>query len=75
MRDGFRTALFNSRGVHSFSHGEQELDLSAKYKAQADEVEAKGFHRFAVTLRELATSYVHDAEREQSRNPFDELNV
>lgn len=72
MRDGFRTELFNARGVHGFTAGQEERHLAAKYRSQADAVEAGGFHRLAGTLRELAVSYERDAERESSRDPFDD---
>ena len=70
MRDGFRTALFNSRGVHGFTSGREERALAQKYRGQADEVESH-YHRLANSLRELAVSYEYDAEREESRKPFD----
>ncbi len=72
MRDGFGAELFNSRGVHNFTAGQEELELSAHYRSQADAVEANGFHRFASSLRELADSYHRDSERESSRDPFEE---
>ena len=71
MRDGFRTELFNSRGVYGFTSGRAERDLAAKYRAQADEIEAAGFHRVATTLRELAADYDRDAERESRSDTFD----
>jgi hypothetical protein len=73
MRDGFRTALFNSRGVHWVDpEGREERQLAEKYRVQAEEVEARGYHRLASTLRELATSYERDADRQASRDLFDE---
>jgi hypothetical protein len=73
MRDGFRTALFNSRGVHWVDpEGHEERQLAEKYRVQAEEVEARGYHRLASTLRELATSYERDADRQASRDLFDE---
>lgn len=72
MRDGFRTELFNSRGVHGFTAGGEEHELSTKYQARAEEVEAAGYHRLAATLSGLAASYERQAEREASRDPFDE---
>ncbi|MBU4201559.1 MAG: hypothetical protein KKB85_00190 [Candidatus Altiarchaeota archaeon] len=72
MRDGFQTELFNSRGVHSWTAGREEQKLAEKYRTQAEEVEACSYHRLASSLRELATSYEHDAEQQESRSPFDE---
>jgi cobalamin-dependent methionine synthase I len=43
--------------------GAPEDELAAKYKAKADEVEAAGFHRFAVTMSSLAETYGREAER------------
>jgi hypothetical protein len=72
MRDGFVTELFNRRGVHGFSAGQEEKELAARFRSQAEAVESNGFHRLAVTMRKLATSYDRDAEREASRDPFEE---
>ena len=70
MRDGFRTELFNSRGVHGFSAGAEEMTLAEQYRTKADAVEAAGFHRLASALKELASSYERDAESESNRDPF-----
>lgn len=67
MRDGFRTQLFNLRGVHSPTGGKEERELGEKYRRQAEEVEDRGYHRLASSLRELADSYDRDAEREAQR--------
>lgn len=72
MRDGFRTELFNSRGVHGFTSGVAEKNIATRYRTQADEVETAGFYRLAITLRELADSYDKQAERESKRSPFDD---
>lgn len=71
MRNGFRIELFNSRGVHSWTSGEEELALSVHYMAQAEELETHGYHRLATSMREMAESYRLDAEREASRDIFD----
>ncbi len=64
IRRGFRLGIFNSRGVHWVDPtGKPEKELVAKYKQQAEEVEALGYQRLAVTLRELADSYQREAER------------
>lgn len=72
MRDGFRTELFNSRGVYGFTSGVAERNIAARYRTQADEVETAGFYRLATTLRELADDYNRQAERESKRSPFDD---
>jgi hypothetical protein len=61
MRDGYRTELFNSRGVHRFSAGDDEKKLAEKYEQYAQAVEE--YHRLATTLRELADKYRRDAAR------------
>ena len=64
MRDGFRTELFNSRGAHWVDRtGNQETELARSYREKADSVEDAGYHRLAGTLRQLADTYVHEAER------------
>lgn len=64
MRNGYRTEIYNSRGVHWIDPtGKPELELSAKYKKQADDVENAGYQYLASMLRGLAKSYERDAER------------
>lgn len=72
MRNGFRIALFNSRGVHRASAGKQERALAEKYRNQAEEVENRGYSRLAGSLRILADSYERDAEWEEKEDLFDE---
>jgi hypothetical protein len=73
MRDGFRTELYNSRGAHWVDPtGTPERELATQYRVQAEAVESHGFHRVATTLRDLAASYVREAERVASREQFDE---
>lgn len=71
MRNGFRTELYNSRGVHSWTAGKEERELAAKYRKQAEDMEGAGFHRFATTLREFATSYEREADFNANRDPFE----
>jgi len=69
MRDGFSTALFNSRGVHEVDpKGQAEREFAAKYRDQAEKLESHGYHRLTNTLRELAAAYERDAERLASRD-------
>ena len=73
MRNGFRTELFNSRGVHWVGpEGREERELAEKYRTKAEEVEAHGYHRLASSLRKLAASYDRDAERQASEDSFDD---
>ncbi len=71
MRDGYRTELFNSRGVFSPSGGKNERGIAASYLAKAKSAEAQGFHRISATLKDLAKSYEAQAERDEQRDPFD----
>lgn len=64
MRNGFATAIINSRGVHSVDpSGKPELELSAKYRKQAEEAEDAGYQRLAVTMRDVADFYTREANR------------
>ncbi|WP_310090448.1 hypothetical protein [Pseudoxanthomonas sacheonensis] len=64
MRNGYRTAVFNSRGVHWVDPtGKPEKELADHYRRKADDVENAGFQRFAATLKELAMSYDREAAR------------
>lgn len=64
MRDGYRTATYNSRGAHFVDPtGKPERGLAEQFRSKAEEVENAGFHRFAVTLRDLADGYDREAER------------
>jgi len=64
IRNGFSTAIFNSRGVHTIDpSGKPEIELSEKYKKQADDIENAGYQRLAVTMRGLAESYADEAKR------------
>lgn len=63
MRIGYRLGIFNSRGAHWIDPtGTPEKELAKKYRQQADDIELTGYHRFALTLRELADSYDREAE-------------
>ncbi|MFN8670256.1 MAG: hypothetical protein U0164_23960 [Gemmatimonadaceae bacterium] len=73
MRDGFRTELFNSRGVHWVDPtGAPELALASNYRTKAKALDSAGFSRLAATLRELADSYGVEAERIRSRHGDDD---
>jgi hypothetical protein len=64
MRNGFRMAIFNSRGAYRVDPtGKPELALSGKYRKQAEDVENAGYQRLAATLRGLADSYAKQAKQ------------
>lgn len=64
MREGLSDAIFYPGGTRSVDpSGQEQRQLSQKYRKQADEVEDSGYQRLATTLRELAEDYDLDAER------------
>ncbi|MCS7938896.1 hypothetical protein N0399_25220 [Pseudomonas aeruginosa] len=68
LRDGYATALFNSRGAHWVDpEGKPEKELAEKYRQQADLLEASGFQRFSKTLMDVAADYERQAERHITR--------
>jgi hypothetical protein len=73
IRQGFRIELYNSHGVHWVDQiGKQERELAENYRKKADDIEKQGYHRLAVTLRELADSYDREAEYIVSRESINE---
>jgi len=72
MRSGFTTQLFNDRGVHGFTHGQEERKLASDNRIKAEALESKGYTRFATAMREFAEQYERQAEREAKRDPFDD---
>jgi hypothetical protein len=64
MRQGFSTGIFNSRGAHWVDpSGEPEKELAEEFRSKGEAVESAGFHRLAVTMRQLAESYEREAQR------------
>lgn len=73
MRIGFRTELYNSRGMYDVDPtGAPERELAIKYRSQGEAIENAGYHRLATTLRELAASYEREADSVASREHLDE---
>ncbi|MCK4518519.1 MAG: hypothetical protein KAU12_00220 [Candidatus Omnitrophica bacterium] len=72
MRSGFTTQLFNMRGVHGFSAGKKEREIAAHSREKAEALEHHGYHRFATAMRKFAASYERKAERENTRDPFED---
>jgi hypothetical protein len=70
MRSGFTCKLMNMRGVHGFSAGKEEREIAAGYRKKAEELEQRGYSRFATAMRELAEHYERDAKREAARDPY-----
>lgn len=68
LRRGFEIAVLSSRGVHFLdAEGRAERELASIHRRQAEEVELAGYHRLAVTLREVAESYDRQAEQNTLR--------
>lgn len=64
LRRGYSMGLYNARGAHLVDPtGKPEKQLAKNYRDNAEIIENAGYHRFAITLRELADSYEQDAER------------
>tara|TARA_R110002020_G_scaffold210666_4_gene416838 strand:- start:4509 stop:4754 length:246 start_codon:yes stop_codon:yes gene_type:complete len=64
LRDGYSTSVRNSRGFHtSDPEAKPERALAEKYREKAEAVENAGYHRLAITLREVAESYDRDVAR------------
>lgn len=61
-RDGFWCKIINSRGVHGFTYGKEEIELAEKWEQFAKVVEEKGFSRFEETLRSIGRHYREEAE-------------
>ena len=63
MRSGFDMGETNARGIHWVDPtGKPEKELAEKYRDKAEALENAGFHRFAVTLKDLAKDYERQAE-------------
>jgi hypothetical protein len=64
LRSGYRTGLFNSRGVHWVDpSGAPERELASRYGEWAEQADRQGFARLAGAMRALSESYALDAER------------
>lgn len=64
MRNGFRTEIFNSRGVVTVDpSGIQEFELAKKWHDGAKALRLSGYPRFALTLKQLGDSYEEDGNR------------
>jgi len=72
MRSGFTCKLFNMRGVHSPTGGREEREIAARHRKEAEALEQRGYHRFATAMREFAEQYERDAEREATRDPYED---
>lgn len=71
MRSGLTTELFNLRGVFTYTKGRAERELALKGREKADALDVKGYTRIATSMREFASVYDREAEREESNDPFE----
>lgn len=63
MRNGYFRGRLAARGMYSIDPtGKPEKELAEQFRREAKDVENSGFHRFAVTLRDLAEYYEREAE-------------
>jgi hypothetical protein len=78
VEDGLEIQVYNNRGITSrgpAEGGDQERDVVAQYRAQADDL-ADAWPRTAAVLRRLADGFDRDARRyddeaERFRGGFD----
>lgn len=64
IRKGYEIEAFNSRGVFTVDpEGNAEKDIAESYRKKANEIELAGYHRIAVTLRNIAAEYDSQAKR------------
>jgi tetratricopeptide (TPR) repeat protein len=63
LRRGYRTAAFNSRGVHSVdTSGEADYKIAESYREKGDELKKYGYIRFADVMYGLQQTYIKEAE-------------
>lgn len=72
LRSGLVSGLFNKRGVHGFSAGQEERQIAARYRENAEAAGDAGFHRLADAMRGLADTYEADADRQADSNPYED---
>lgn len=68
MREGFSIGISNSRGFYVVDGtGNEERKLAEDNRHKADDIESKGYHRLATTVRGIAEYYDREAERNIGR--------
>lgn len=77
VRDAFRMAVYNSRGVHFIDpEAKPEFKLSEVYQSKSEALELLGYQRIARTLREVSEGYAIEAEgiiKRESQLPSNEI--
>lgn len=72
VRRGLRMEIFNSRGVHGFTRGKEELQFAQRYREHATKYDLAKYPRIAEMLRSLAEGYEREAERDVKTDPYAE---
>ena len=72
MRTGITTELFNQRGAHRLTNGQEERKLASKNREKAEALDSKGYTRFATAMRDFAKQYDREAEYEAKHNPYED---
>ena len=69
LRRGFELGAISSRGMYWVNPtGANEEKLADEWHKKADEVEDAGFHRLAVTCRDVSDTYRREAEKVRRRH-------
>lgn len=64
MRSGYSFGAYKARGAHWVDPtGAPEKALDEQFREKAEAIENAGYHRFAITLRQIAKGYDRDAQR------------
>lgn len=71
MRTAFRVELFNQRGMFTWTAGEEERKIATSFRNKASALDRESFFRLAASMRDLAASYEHDADREAAKDPYE----
>ncbi|MDB4759252.1 hypothetical protein OAF99_02815 [Akkermansiaceae bacterium] len=66
---GFQTAVRNKRGVHTWTGGAEEMEISEGFREQAERVDAK-WPRVASALREISNDYKSQSQRAAEVIPY-----
>ena len=74
IRSEFTLALFNQRGMHTFTYGREERELAKKNQEKAKALDAEGFTRFAAAMRKFAEQYTKEAKVEEKRDIYEEYD-
>jgi len=71
-RHAFIIEKRNLRGGHTWTAGKDEREFGRVYRLQAESAELAGFRNLGGAMRELASWYDEDAEREAARDPYED---